>query len=73
MITAEELIDLYLEKVDATKPVSPRRKSLAQKQGERKAARTKSRRQYTEHLNERAGYLIHNYYHNGTGPNVNNS
>lgn len=66
MITAEQLIDMYLEAVDAINPQGPRRKTLAQKQGERAAGRTRSRRMYSERLEERAGYLIHHYYH---GPN----
>lgn len=55
------------EVADPVKPHGPRKKSLAQKQGERKAGRTRSRRQYRESLNERAGYL-HHFYYDGRKP-----
>lgn len=45
-------------------PANSRHRSLAQKQGARRGARTRERRQYREstRLEERAGYLHHNYY-----------
>jgi hypothetical protein len=49
------------EAVDPVKPRSPRRRSLAQKQGARKAGRTRSRRQYAEALDGKA-FLYYNYY-----------
>ena len=54
----------FEEAIDAIKPIGPRKKSLAQKQGARESGRTRSRRQYTERLEERAagGYLTHYYY-----------
>lgn len=71
-ITAESLIDRYLEVAGPSSPRKPRKKSLAMKQGERCAGRTQSRRQYTEErLDERAGYLIHNYYYAATSGNSN--
>jgi len=44
--------------VETVGPVKPRMRTLDQKQGARKAGRTRSRKQYTE----RHGYLLHNYY-----------
>ena len=74
MMTATELIDLYLKEkdkekteiVDPVKPVKPRRKSLAQKQGYRKASRTKQRKSYIENK----GFLYHFYYTQDPKDNV---
>lgn len=75
LIDAETLIDMYLQDtVDPVKPRGPRRKSLAQKQGARKAGRTRSRKQYTEsqQLNEGAGgWLTHYYYDKRQHPGPN--
>jgi len=62
-MTAEELIDLYLqtdqdEVVGPLEPKRPRRKTLAQKQGARKGGRTRTRRAQTENK----GFLYYNYY-----------
>jgi len=56
-MTAEELIDIYLDEVVG--PVKPRRKSLAQKQGARKGGRTRMRKQYQQ---ENKGWLWYEYY-----------
>ena len=60
-MNAEELIDRYLEVVG---PAKPRRRTLKQKQGARKAGRTRSRRPYLEaDPGFSHGWLQYYYYH----------
>jgi hypothetical protein len=52
------------KKTEVVGPAGPRRKSLAQKQGPRKAARTRGRRQYAQ---ENKGWLHYEYYDRSDG------
>jgi hypothetical protein len=67
MTDAKTLIDMYLEyleSVDPLKPKKPKHRSLKQKQGARKAGRTRSRRSYLEAAPGFShGWLHHYYYH----------
>lgn len=71
-MTAAQLIEQVIrEGVKMRSSSSPRMSSgltLKQKEGYRKAARTRERRQYSEQLNESHGYLLHHYFKHASNP-----